>query len=152
MSSDGFSVQSAAAAERGRLLSAGPAAILQPPAAAARRPEPAAVHAAPPTAATGRCDREPHWTQTPGGFILITIVEKTRGFLLKRIQISLDRVSDLCLSCRCVSCTRLKQKRVFRGGDVSVEASREFKASAGEAVSFSCIITKPRRLQQGRHL
>lgn len=50
--SDGFSVRSAAA-ERGRLRSAGSAAVLQPSAAAARRPEPAALHAAPPTATTG---------------------------------------------------------------------------------------------------
>lgn len=52
-SSDGLSVRPAAA-EHEHLLSAGSAAILQPPAATDRRPQPTAVHAAPPTAAAGR--------------------------------------------------------------------------------------------------
>lgn len=53
LSSDGISVQPAAA-EHERLLPARSAAILQPTAAAARRPQPAAVHAAPTTATAGR--------------------------------------------------------------------------------------------------
>lgn len=58
VSSDGFSVRSAAAAaaEHGGLLSARSAPLLQPSTAAACSSQPAAVHAAPPTATAGETE------------------------------------------------------------------------------------------------